>query len=279
MSAKIPAFSDIGKSTKDLLYGGGNTGAFQFNNVLNLSSTTADGVEFTATSTQKGDSLETIVKAAYGSKNYKFASSILPDGKALLSITAKNLAPNLTAVLSGTLPDEQSGKVVVDYSVPHLTLKTTVGLTQNPKVVLAATTGQKGVVAGAEVSYDTNKGNVTTWNAGIGYNAADFQASVHLTEAGDALKASFAHNIDAYQSYGAEVYKNAHSEDVSFLLGYSKRLRDGALTKAKVQNNGNVTLLYEAELKPKTKIGISGQFDATNPNTKPKVGFAFDLKN
>ncbi len=93
MSAKIPAFSDIGKSTKgttpsmhmlayvstvkicekdfafvrdqhrpsihmspgshmmftacvlaDLLYGGGNTGAFQFNNVLNLSSTTADGV-------------------------------------------------------------------------------------------------------------------------------------------------------------------------------------------------------------------------------------------
>jgi len=55
---------------------------------------------------------------------------------------------------------------------------------------LAATTGQKGVVAGAEVSYDTNKGNVTTWNAGIGYNAADFQASVHLTEAGMSLNAS-----------------------------------------------------------------------------------------
>jgi len=71
-----------------------------------------------------------------------------------------------------------------------LTLKTTVGLTQNPKVVLAATTGQKGVVAGAEVSYDTNKNNVTTWNAGIGYNAADFQASVHLTEAGTSLNAS-----------------------------------------------------------------------------------------
>lgn len=33
------------------------------------------------------------------------------------------------------------------------------------------------------------------------------------------------------------------------------------------------------ELKPKTKIGVSGQFDATDPNTKPKFGFAFDLKN
>ena len=33
------------------------------------------------------------------------------------------------------------------------------------------------------------------------------------------------------------------------------------------------------ELKPKTKIGVSGQFDATDPNTKPRIGFAFDLKN
>ena len=40
-----------------------------------------------------------------------------------------------------------------------------------------------------------------------------------------------------------------------------------------------LSCLLVQELKPKTKIGISGQFDATNPNTKPKVGFAFDLKN
>ena len=33
------------------------------------------------------------------------------------------------------------------------------------------------------------------------------------------------------------------------------------------------------ELKPKTLIGVATQFDGTNPNTKPKIGFAFDLKN
>lgn len=33
------------------------------------------------------------------------------------------------------------------------------------------------------------------------------------------------------------------------------------------------------ELKRKTLIGVATQFDATNPNTKPKIGFAFDLKN
>lgn len=75
-------------------------------------------------------------------------------------------------------------QVAIDYVVPHLTLKTTVGLTQNPRVVVAATTGQKGVVAGTQATYDTNKGNITTWDAGVGYNAADFQAHIMLTEAG-----------------------------------------------------------------------------------------------
>ena len=75
-------------------------------------------------------------------------------------------------------------QVAIDYVVPHLTLKTTVGLTQNPKVVVAATTGQKGVVAGTQATYDTNKGYVTTWDAGVGYNAADFQAHIMLTDAG-----------------------------------------------------------------------------------------------
>ena len=75
-------------------------------------------------------------------------------------------------------------QVAIDYVVPHLTLKSTVGLTQNPRVVVAATTGQKGVVAGTQATYDTNKGNITTWDASVGYNAADFQAHIMLTEAG-----------------------------------------------------------------------------------------------
>ena len=85
-------------------------------------------------------------------------------------------------------------QLVVDYSVPHVTLKTTVGLTQNPKVTLAASTGQRGVVAGAEVAYDTGKGNVTGWNAGAAYNAADFQAAVLLADNGMRFMSGFPDN-------------------------------------------------------------------------------------
>ena len=78
--------------------------------------------------------------------------------------------------------------------------------------------------------------------------ACTFQLdSATVTPAGNMLKAAYAHNIDAYQSVGAEVSKAARQDaEVNVLLGYSARLRDGALAKARVQNNGLVTFLYES---------------------------------
>lgn len=71
-----------------------------------------------------------------------------------------------------------------------------------------------------------------------------FEVNVWLT--GNTLKASYAHNIDAFQSVGGEVTKPLNNDsDVSIALGYSRRLVDGALAKAKLQNNGTVSLLYQ----------------------------------
>ena len=55
-----------------------------------------------------------------------------------------------------------------EYAIPHLTLKSAVGLTNQPKVDLAATTGYKDVVVGGEATYDSAKGQVTKWAAGVG---------------------------------------------------------------------------------------------------------------
>ena len=64
--------------------------------------------------------------------------------------------------------------------------------------------------------------------------------------AGNTLKAAYAHNIDAFQSVGGEITKPLNNDsDVSIALGYSRRLVDGALAKAKLQNNGTVSLLYQ----------------------------------
>lgn len=69
--------------------------------------------------------------------------------------------------------------------------------------------------------------------------------------AGNTLKAAYAHNIDAFQSVGGEITKPLNNDsDVSIALGYSRRLVDGALAKAKLQNNGTVSLLYQTVSTP-----------------------------
>lgn len=59
-------------------------------------------------------------------------------------------------------------QVLADYSVPHLTLKTGVGLTSQPKVDVAFTTGYKDVIFGGEATYDSAKNDLTKWSAGVG---------------------------------------------------------------------------------------------------------------
>jgi len=56
----------------------------------------------------------------------------------------------------------------LDYAIPHLTAKSTVSLTSQPKVDLAVTTGHGDIVVGGETSFDTAKNNVTRWSVGAG---------------------------------------------------------------------------------------------------------------
>ena len=60
---------------------------------------------------------------------------------------------------------------------------------------------------------------------------------------------------------------------------YAKRLDSGALAKARLDNTGIASLLYETELKPLTKLALSSQFDATDLSKAPKFGLALDVKN
>ncbi len=60
---------------------------------------------------------------------------------------------------------------------------------------------------------------------------------------------------------------------------YAKRLDSGALAKARLDNTGIASLLYETELKPLTKLALSSQFDATDLSKAPKFGLALGVKN
>lgn len=275
---KVAAFSDIGKAAKELLYGG-RQGTFQYNKTLSLSTTTADGVEFSTAAVVKDDKLDNTFKAAYRSGKYAANASVGASGKVSLSGTVSSIAPGLSTSVSGALPDQNSFKASIDYSIPYLTLKSAVGLTASPKVDLAVTTGYEGAVLGADVGYDTNKNAVTRWAVGAGYTGPDYQAALLLTDMGEAVKFSYAQNVDKDTVVGAEVVRHLTKETTAFTLGYSKRLEGGALAKIRLDNTGMTSVLYEQELKPKTVVALSGQFDATNLDKAPKLGVALNMKN
>lgn len=275
--APIAAFSSLGTNAKDLLYGNAKSGKYQYDRVLNVTSKTADGVEFTVNAVGKDDKLEMALKGAYSAKNYSVITTLAQSGKLGVAVSYKELAPGLNVAMSGTVPDPDSGKLQAEYSVPHLTLKSSVTLTAAPKVDIAATTGLEGVTMGGEASYDTAKSAVTKWTVGAGYTASDYQVAVLLNDKQTAT-AMVAHKVSIDTTIGAEVVRDLSTGGATaFSAGLSKQLLGGALSKFRLDNSGIVSVLYEQELKARTRLAVSGQFNALDLNKAPKFGFGYNI--
>ena len=63
----------------------------------------------------------------------------------------------------------------MDWTVPNLTVKAAVGLTNQPKVDIAATTGRNNYLLGVAALFDSATNNVSTWSVGAGYTGLDYQ--------------------------------------------------------------------------------------------------------
>jgi hypothetical protein len=59
-------------------------------------------------------------------------------------------------------------------------LKTSVGMTTQPKVTLSAASGYKNLVFGGEVAYSTEKSTISNYGLALGLHAGDSQLAVHL---------------------------------------------------------------------------------------------------
>lgn len=103
----------------------------------------------------------------------------------LFPLSVVQVAPGVKVALAATLPDTQSGKLLVDYVNKQIHIKSSVGLTTQPKVSLSAASGYKNLVFGAEAAYDTAKSVVSNYGLALGLHAGDSQLAVHLHVSGD----------------------------------------------------------------------------------------------
>ncbi len=79
---------------------------------------------------------------------------------------------------------------------------------------------------------------------GVGYAAADYQAAVFLNDA-QVVTGMYAHGVTATATVGAEVAHNLSSKVTTFSAGVAKKLEAGTSVKARLDNNGLVSVLYE----------------------------------
>ncbi|KAG2430955.1 hypothetical protein HXX76_009923 [Chlamydomonas incerta] len=273
----VVAFGDIGKAAKGLLGGDKPTGTFSFDPKLSVSSTTSSGVALTATTVQKADKVEASLKAAYSTKKYSVDVALSPDNKVTATAAINDVAPGIKLTTSAVLPDPATAKLTLDYSMPYLALKSTIGLNATPVVDVAASTGYQSFVLGAETSYDTAKAAVTKYNFAIGYHAPDFQVAAHLTDLTKTLKLIYSHNLTSTSTVGAEVTRKLATSDTTFALAYARKLSNGALTKLKLDGSGALSALYETKLQGGEKVTGSLQLQTTDLSKPVKYGFAVDL--
>ncbi|KAJ9522514.1 hypothetical protein QJQ45_008353 [Haematococcus lacustris] len=276
--APIPAYTDIGKAVGDLFKGSSKAGAFQLDHKVTYSGVTSSGLNVTLTGITKGERVEPTLKAAYAKKGY--SADVTYDGAAKVAINtsvADVLLPGLKLSGSVTLPNPNSAKASIDYNFPYLSTKATMTLTSKPLVDVVASTGYKDVVVGVEAGFDTVKSTVSKYNLAVGYHAPDFQIAASVLDKLSTVKVGYAHNVSSSTRVGAEVLRKLVSGDTSVILGYSKTLSTGALTKLKIDNSGLLTGLYETKLTTGEKVGASFQLHATDLSKPVKYGFAVDL--
>ncbi|PWA96370.1 porin domain, Eukaryotic porin/Tom40 [Artemisia annua] len=199
-------YSDIGKKARDLLYRD-----YQADHKFTITTYSPTGVAITSSGTKKGEvfladvntqlkrnnittdfKVDTYSNSTGSPKSTYWHTAILDFGskpiKRLVcmfkylftTITVDEAAPGLKAILSFKVPDQNSGKLEVQYLHDYAGICASTGLTANPIVNFSGVVGTNIGAFGTDVSFDTKTGNFTKYNAGLSYSNADLIAALTL---------------------------------------------------------------------------------------------------
>jgi len=111
-------------------------------------------------------------------KNITTDLKVCTDSTFLITATVDEAAPGLRSIFSFKVPDQNSGKVELQYLHEYAGISTSMGLTQNPTVNFSGVIGSNVLAVGTDVSFDTKSGNFTKINAGLSFTKEDLIASL-----------------------------------------------------------------------------------------------------
>ncbi|CAD5189795.1 unnamed protein product [Musa acuminata subsp. malaccensis] len=269
-------FSEIGKNAKDLL-----NKDYTYDQKLTISTSSASGVGLTSAAVKKGGLYSFDIGSQYKYKNTLIDVKVDTNSNISTTVTISDILPYTKTITSFKLPDYNSGKVLeVQYFHDHASFASVVALKHSPIVELSGTVGTRGVAFGAEASFNTASGDFTKYSAGVGLTKPDYSASIILEEKLDTLRASYVYHLDELQksSVVAEIVRRFSTNENIFTVGTRYAVDPQTTVKTRLNNSGKLAALLQHELKPKSVLTLSGEFDTKALERAPKFGLALALR-
>ncbi|KAL3975574.1 [histone H3]-lysine4 N-trimethyltransferase PRDM7/9 [Sarotherodon galilaeus] len=278
-----PAYSDLGKSAKDIFSKGFGYGILK----LDVKTKSQSGVEFTTSGSNNTDTgrsgghLETKYKMK--DLGLTFNQKWNTDNTLTTEITLEDqLANGLKLGLDTSfVPNtgKKSAKLKTSYKRDFVNVGCDLDFDMaGPTVHTAAVLGFEGWLAGYQMAFDTAKSKLIKNNFALGYKAGDFQLHTSVND-GTEFGGSIYQKVNSNLETAVNLAWTAGSNNTRFGLGAKYQLDKDASLSAKVNNACLVGVGYTQTLRPGVKLTLSALIDGKNVNAGGhKIGLGFELE-
>ncbi|EHK99176.1 putative Mitochondrial outer membrane protein porin [Glarea lozoyensis 74030] len=261
----VPAFTDIAKSSNDLL----NKDFYHLSAAaLEVKSNTPNNVAFKVT----GKSTH---ERATSGLTWNTANAL--DTKIELKDA---LVKGLKAEVFGTFLPEKSAKGAkfnLHFQQSNFHGRAFFDLLKGPTASVDAVIGQDGFLAGAAAGYDVQKAAITNYSAAIGYTNPLYTASVTATNNLSVFSAAYYHKVNSQVEAGAKAtYDSKSGGPVGLEVASKYRLDPVSFAKVKINDRGVAALAYNVLLRPGVTLGLGASLDTQKlDQATHKIGTSF----
>ncbi|KAL5382252.1 hypothetical protein DPSP01_006648 [Paraphaeosphaeria sporulosa] len=280
-----PAFSDIAKSSNDLInkdfY---HAAAAQ----LEVKLKAPNGVNFTAKGTSAHDG--PVSSSLEGKKALSNGISITQSWNTANLLSTKvelndTLAAGLKAeVLSNFKPDagNQGQKVNFFFKQNNFHGRVFGDLKASGAVsaIADAVLSHEGFLVGGEVGYDVQKAAITKYSAAVGYTTPIYNAAITATNSLSVFSAAYYQKVNTAVEAGARATWDSKSQGaVGLELAAKYKIDPASFAKAKINNLGIASLAYNTKVNSGLTFGVGGSFDTQKLNESGhKLGTSFTFE-
>uniref|UniRef100_A0ACD5VZZ3 Uncharacterized protein n=1 Tax=Avena sativa TaxID=4498 RepID=A0ACD5VZZ3_AVESA len=238
-----------------------------------------NGSEITATSTKKDEGVLSEIQTQFKYNNVKMDVKVNSDSQLLITSTSEDPRfPGMKQIITIPFPHQKPGKTEFQYLNEYAGLSLGVSMNSKPLVNFSGVVGKNALAVGADVAYDTATGDLTKYNAGVSLTKEDLFASVMLNNKGDSLSASCCYMLNKQSALGGELTHSFSTKENTSTFGLQHSLDPLTTVKAHCNNQGMVSALIQHELRPKSLLTVSTQFDTKAIEKSSKIGLSLVLK-